>query len=111
MKTIVLTAFFLLELIAMFAFGYWGYHIAGTVKIIIAIVVPVCVMVIWGMVLAPKASYAVFSYPTRTGLKLVVFALAAAALYTSGQHAYGIAFLILSILIIVTVFINDWHKI
>lgn len=113
MKSIVLVVFFLLELIAIIAFGIWGYQIeAGSVvKIILAFAIPLIVIVLWGKFLAPKASNSIFSYPTRTALKLVVFVLASAAWYSAGHHTYGAAFLIISILIVGTVFINNWHKI
>jgi hypothetical protein len=112
MKSIVFGMFFLLELIAIAAFSYWGYGIkAGlVVKILLAIAMPLVVIVIWGLYLAPKASYPVFSYPVRTMLKLVVFVFASAALYTAGRHAYGAAYLILSILIVGTVFFMNWHN-
>ncbi|MBD3919280.1 YrdB family protein [Paenibacillus sp. PR3] len=113
MKSLVLTVFFLLELAAMIAFGYWGYHIetAGVVKVGLAIAVPLVVIVMWGMFLAPKASYPVFAYPTRSALKLLVFVLAFAALYASGQATYAVLFLVISVITVGTVFMKNWHHI
>ena len=71
----ILTAFFLLEILAMIAFGYYGYHIqSGTaVSIILAVALPLAVAILWGVFLSPKASLPVFSFPVRTALKFVVF--------------------------------------
>lgn len=112
MKPIVFGVFFLLELAAMIAFGYWGYQfeVAVVIKIILALAVPLVVIIVWGMYLAPKASRPIFSFPTRSALKLVVFVLASAALYAVGQHMYGILFFVISVFIVGTVFVKNWHN-
>ncbi|NOU63356.1 DUF2568 domain-containing protein [Paenibacillus sp. LMG 31461] len=110
---IILTAFFLLELGAMVAFGYWGYHIkAGSaVKIMLVIASPLVVAILWGVFLSPKASLSIFSFPFRTALKLVVFVVASAALYAAGRSVLGLAFLMLSLFIVAAVFILRLHKV
>ncbi|MEM5673313.1 YrdB family protein [Bacillus cereus] len=47
----VLTGFFLLELGAMAAFSYWGYHIktGAAVKIILAVATPLVIATLWGI--------------------------------------------------------------
>ncbi|MBM7568587.1 YrdB family protein [Paenibacillus sacheonensis] len=109
---LLLALFFLLELAAMAAFGYWGYRLdaAAALKVIAAIAILLAVIVLWGLFLAPKATLPVFSYPVRTALKFVVFAAASAALYAAGRHAIGIGFLAASILIIGAVFGLDLHE-
>lgn len=108
----VLAAFFVLELIAIVVFSYWGYRAdAGQpIDILLAIAIPLAVVVLWGMFLAPKASVPALSLPTRTALKFVVFALASAALYESGHHALGGGMLAISAVIVGTVFIFNLHK-
>lgn len=110
---IILTAFFLLELGAMVAFGYWGYHIkAGhAVKIILAIASPLVVAILWGVFLSPKALLSIFTFPFRTALKLVVFVVASAALYAAGRSVLGLVFLIISLFIVATVFILRLHEV
>ncbi|GLX71030.1 YrdB family protein [Paenibacillus glycanilyticus] len=113
MKAIILLIFFLLELGAMAAFGYGAYHIkAGAAfKIILAIASPVVVAIVWGLFLSPKASLPVFSFPVRTALKMVVFFLASASLYATGQTMLGLTFLIMSLLIVAAVFIFNLHEV
>lgn len=110
---LILTAFFLLELCAMVAFGYWGYHIQVGVflRIILAVAVPLIVAILWGMLLSPKASFPIFSYPVRNALKLIVFAGASAALYASGLGILGIIFLALSLLLAAAVFVLKLHEV
>ncbi|PJN89387.1 YrdB family protein [Bacillus sp. mrc49] len=109
----VLTGFFLLELGAMAAFSYWGYHIktGAAVSVILALATPVVIAVLWSMFLSPKASLPIFSFPIRTTLKLVVFIVASASLYASGQSTLAVIFLTVSLLIVAAVFILKLHKI
>ncbi|PAD65962.1 hypothetical protein CHH83_26480 [Bacillus sp. 7586-K] len=106
-KGSILTVLFLLEIDALVAFSYWGYQInaGGAVKIIMAVATPLVIAILWGVFLAPKASLPIISYPVRTALKLVVFVVASAALYTTGRIMLGALFLILSLLIVAAVFI------
>jgi hypothetical protein len=110
---IILTSFFLLELGAMVAFGYWGYHIkAGVaVKITLAVALPLVVTILWSVFLSPKALLPIFSFPNRTALKLVVFVVASAALYAAGRSVLGVTFLMISILIVAAVFILKLHEV
>ncbi|MFC4812902.1 YrdB family protein [Paenibacillus sp. GCM10023250] len=109
----ILTVFFLLELGAMVAFGYFGYHIkaGAAVKILLAAALPLAVAILWGVFLAPKAALPVFSFPVRTALKGIVFVLASAALYAADLSTLGFIFLLLSILLVAAVFIFDLHEV
>ncbi|WP_261381434.1 YrdB family protein [Paenibacillus cremeus] len=109
----VLTAFFLLELVAIFAYGYWGYHIqAGmSLKIILAIALPLFITILWGVFLSPKASLPIFSYRVRTALKLIVFVVASIALYATGRGVLGVTFLSLSLIFVASVFILKLHEV
>lgn len=107
---LALAVFFLLELGAFAAFGYWGYHVhSGAVGFLLAIVMPVALAVLWALFLAPKASLPVFSLRRRTGLKALVFVAAWAALYVAGCGTLAVVYLVLSILVVATVFIMDLH--
>jgi hypothetical protein len=89
-KHTVLAVYFLLELVSFVAFGYWGFHMnsVGTAaKIVIGLGAPLGIAILWGLFLSPKASLPVISMPVRPLFKLLVFALAAAALYASGQRS------------------------
>lgn len=111
-SSLILAAFFLLELVAFASFGYWGYH-AGAGKafgVLLAAAVPLAVAVLWGMFLSPKASVAAFAYSARTALKFIVFALASAALFASGHHALGAALLASSVVLVSAVFLLNLHK-
>jgi hypothetical protein len=56
MKAINLLLRFLLELAALVALGYWGYHAAaGVVGILLCIVAPLLFAVLWGLFAAHKA--------------------------------------------------------
>ncbi|TCM96378.1 uncharacterized protein DUF2568 [Paenibacillus sp. BK033] len=109
---ILLAAFFLLELAAFVVFGYWGYQLQSVkmISILLAVATPLVLAVLWGMFLSPKASVAIFTYPVRTALKLVVFLAASAALFTTGHEKLGLAFLIAAIVIIAAVFLVKLHK-
>ncbi|WP_340372633.1 YrdB family protein [Peribacillus sp. FSL E2-0218] len=109
----VLTGFFLLELAAMAAFSYWGYHIktGAAVSVILAFATPVVIAALWSMFLSPKAPLPIFSFSIRTTLKLVVFIVASASLYASGQSALAVIFLTMSLLIVAAVFILKLHKV
>ena len=110
----ILAVFFLLEIGALVAYGYYGYLIKSVttaVKIMVAIALPLAVAILWGMFLSPKASIPVFSYPVRTALKFVVFALASASLYAAGQRGLGLIFLIVSFLIVAAVFLLKLYEV
>ena len=60
-----LTLRFLLELAAIFAFGYWGYSLTGDgTRILLAILFPLLFAVLWGV-------FAVKGDPSRSGKTVV----------------------------------------
>src|SRR5690349_2602640 len=90
---------FLLELCALAALAFWGYH-AGTgwvARIGLAVGAPLLAAIVWGAFVAPKATIAVPG-PARLALELAVFGAAAAGLYAAGHPALawalGLAFAI-----------------
>lgn len=90
---------FFVEVAALLSFGYWGYHLdAGwMIRILTAIGLPVLVAIFWGMFVAPKASIPV-SPPVCAALQIIVFALAAAALYFSGRTEWALIFGIVALI-------------
>ncbi|MDQ1911097.1 DUF2568 domain-containing protein [Paenibacillus sp. GD4] len=90
---------FLLELCALAALGYWGFHTGQgfLLRLGLGLGSPLALAVLWGMFGSPNAAY-----PLHGGLhlllELVAFGSGAAALYAAGLPRlallYGAAFLI-----------------
>ncbi|MNH74833.1 hypothetical protein D3C87_648430 [compost metagenome] len=100
---------FLLELAALTAYGYWGFHTGNqaAVKVLLGLGTPIAAAVIWGLFGSPKASYP-FTGIAYFVLELAVFGLSAAALYASGKHKLA---LVLAILLIVNrIFMLIWKQ-
>lgn len=96
--TSMIHAFFLLlvflsEVAAIIAYGYWGFrfHSSTVIKWVLGIGIPVVVIVVWGLFLAPKASIEIPNV-LRIIMKVMVFGFAAAALYSAGRPKLAILF-------------------
>lgn len=78
--------------------GYWGYEIGGStvIKIVLAIGVPVVGFGFWGFV--DFRNMGKMSEPLRLLQELVISGLAAIALYSVGQHFFGWALGLISII-------------
>jgi len=89
---------FLLELCALAAFAWWGYHTGqgALAKIALAIGAPLVVAVIWGLFVAPRARFPVTPF-WRTLLAMAVFGAAAIALYATGQTTLAWVLLIAAV--------------
>ena len=90
-KTVNLALSFLLELYLLAAVGYWGFK-TGTgllPHILFGIGLPIGIIVLWGIFLAPASTR---KLPGVIGLilKLILFALASSALYSTGQTTLAI---------------------
>jgi len=90
---------FLLELCAIAALGYWGFHTGeGTfVKIGLGICAPLIAALIWGMFVSPRAAVPVHGI-WHLLLEFVVFGTAAAALYAAGHPSLSVAFLLAAVI-------------
>ncbi|WP_370094683.1 YrdB family protein [Streptacidiphilus sp. MAP12-20] len=82
---------FAVELVALGALAWWGFH-AGSgivVHLLLGLGAPALMAWTWGMIAAPRAKYRV---PLLLVLcyKVLVFALASAAVYVTGAHAFGL---------------------
>lgn len=97
-KGIVYSILFLLELGALAAFSYWGFKVDASkiVKLLLGIGTPIAVAIFWGAFIAPKAQFHL-SRLLLILLKIIVFGLAAAALYVSEQRTFAFAFAVVVI--------------
>lgn len=83
-KSLNLGLRFLLELSALAALGYWGWQLgnAGFTRVLLAAVTPLLAAGLWGRYVAPKASHRLED-PIRTGVEVIFFGGATAALASS----------------------------
>jgi hypothetical protein len=104
-SSVILLVFFLLELAALFSYGFWGFHLerGWIVKILFGIGTPLVVAVLWGMFVSPKATYPV-SIPLKILIQSAVFLGAAIALYSSGQRNAAILFANVALLEVLLVY-------
>lgn len=93
----VLALVFLDELLAMAAFGAWGFHVGGPMKVLLAAVLPVLAMLVWWAFGSPKAPYG--GPVRRPVIKAVVFGLASLALWDAGHPELAIGLLVFSVVI------------
>lgn len=84
---------FVIELIGVGAFAYWGWQTgsAGLGRIALAIGAPVAFIVVWAIVVAPNATNAL-AQPQRDIIGTALLLLAAGALAAAGQPAAGVVF-------------------
>ncbi len=86
---------FLLELLMLAAFGYWGFQ-TGTstlIRVVLGIGTPLLAIIIWGIYNAPRSARRLARNP-RLLLELFMFSLAALALAAAGQPAAALIFAI-----------------
>jgi Protein of unknown function (DUF2568) len=92
-RTVNLGLAFLLEVAALAAFCWWGFHVSGAtwLKVVLGIGAPVIAAIVWGLFAAPRAKYQLSTVSTFA-VKVIVFGGATAALIASGQLVLGIVF-------------------
>ena len=100
---------FVLELIALGAFAYWGATVGGGVGAVgLAIAAPLAAGILWGRFAAPRAPHRL-PLPLRVPFELATFALAALALLTvSSAVALAFASLVIANSLLLTVF-GQWE--
>jgi hypothetical protein len=86
---------FLVELVALGIFAWWGWEVDGTtpVRLLLAIGLPVAAAVVWGLFAAPTAKRG--TPVVRTIVKVLVFGLAGAALWSLGHPVLAVVFVVL----------------
>lgn len=91
----VLALVFVDELLAMAAFGVWGWQ--HEPRALLVWLLPGAAMTLWYAFASPKASYG--NAWVRPLTKVVVFGLASLALWDVGHEAWAIALLAFSIVV------------
>ena len=89
MTALVLALRFACELAVLVALAWWLWFVLG-------VVVALAVAVVWGVLIAPKASRRLPD-PARLVLELAIFALATVAYLAVGQPVVAVAFAILAV--------------
>ncbi|MBM0127151.1 YrdB family protein [Pimelobacter simplex] len=91
----VLALVFLDELLAMAAFGVWGWD--RSPRWLLVWLLPLAAMTVWFLFASPKARYG--DGLVRPLVKVVVFGLAALALWDAGHEAWAVALLVFSVVV------------
>lgn len=96
---------FILELVALFALGWWGWSLTdGWLRLIAAVAAPLVAAAIWGTFAVPDdpsrsgRAPVIVSGWVRLGLEIMVFALAVIGLATVGQSLLSVVFLVIVVL-------------
>ena len=92
---VVLSLVFLDELLAMVAFGVWGWQ--ASPAWLLVWLLPLLAMVAWFLVASPKAAYG--GPVARPVAKVLVFGLASLALWSAGHPAWAAALLVFSVVV------------
>ncbi|MEI7054701.1 YrdB family protein [Nocardioides sp. CCNWLW239] len=91
----VLILVFVDELVAIAAFGVWGWQ--HDPRWLLVWLLPVVAAVVWGMFASPKATRG--GPVVRPLVKVIVFGLASLALLDAGQPGWAIALLVFSVVV------------
>jgi hypothetical protein len=91
----VLGLVFLDELLAVAAFGIWGWQ--HDPRLVLVWLLPVAAMTVWWLFASPKAPYG--GLVVRPVAKVVVFGLATWALVDAGHPTWAWAFLAFSVVV------------
>ncbi|HEY4570046.1 MAG TPA: YrdB family protein [Kribbella sp.] len=85
---------FVVELVALGIFAWWGWSAADStvLRLVLAVGLPLLAAVLWGLYAAPTAKRGT---PTiRWVVKIVVFGLAGAALWSLGHPLLAVVFVV-----------------
>lgn len=108
LKLINMGIAFFLEIAMLVAFGMWGFHMKEVVmRWLVGIGLPVVIMIAWGIWMAPNASQRI-SWPWQPLIAVLLFLLAAVALWASGHKTSSVVMAIVTIINTVGVFL--WHQ-
>lgn len=91
----VLGLVFVDELAVMLAFGVWGWRVGGGLHWLLVVLAPLLAMTAWFFLASPKAPYG--GTVVRPAVKVVVFGLGTAALWSIGETAWALALLVGSV--------------
>jgi Na+-transporting NADH:ubiquinone oxidoreductase subunit NqrE len=93
LKVANLALSFFLELCMVLAYGYWGFTTGSRLimQLLLGIGVPLIVIVIWGIFLAP-ASKQRLQGVSHWSLEIILFVAAIVALFVAGQPSWATVF-------------------
>lgn len=91
----VLALVFVDELLAMAAFGVWGWD--HDPRALLVWLLPGAAMTLWYVFASPRAAYG--GAGVRPAAKVVVFGLASLALWDVGHEAWAVALLVFSVVV------------
>lgn len=99
MSEVAVILAFLLEAFAVGAYSYAGFYLPVGVglRLILGIVLPVGVMLFWGIFMAPKSKRRI-ALPLYRIVKMIIFGIAALLLLSIGKGVAAGIFLIVAIL-------------
>jgi hypothetical protein len=97
MRALNLGLRFALELCALAALAYGGWHVPGPIwsRILLAVAFPLLAAIVWGRWVAPKASHPLPD-PQRLLPEWLVFGAATAALAATGRYVPAIVLAVLA---------------
>lgn len=97
LKKLNIIVSFLLEMAMLLALGYWGFRTGQGLwlKLLLGIGVPLAVIIVWGLFLAPKAANRVGS-TLGVAMSLGLFYLSAAALLLAKQPVLAVVILVVA---------------
>jgi len=100
---------FLLELSMLAAVAYWGFRAnpGWALKIIFGIGLPSLIAVLWGLFIAPKATYPLRGI-SRLVLELILLGSGAAALFATGRA--DLAWIYIVVLVFNEVLLFVWKQ-
>lgn len=109
LKSINVTARFLLEICVLISVGYWGFNTAPGwfLKTLLGIGAPLLITIIWSMFGAPKAAYHLTGF-SMLALEVIVFGLGVAALIATKN--YSLAWGFAAIVIINRILMFVWRQ-
>jgi len=83
---------FLLELSALAALAYWGFHAtAGPWRYVVAVVAPLTFAAAWGLFASPKARFK-RKLGGQLAIEAVLFGIVTVALVAAGRAGLAVAF-------------------
>jgi hypothetical protein len=109
MRTLNLVLRFVLEIVVLIALVMWGLSVSDEliVDIVLGLAAPAVVIVVWGLIVAPKASRRLPD-PQRLIVEIVVFATGVLAFLAAGQPILAILLAAASALSLWLMF--DWGQ-
>jgi hypothetical protein len=92
----VLALVFVDELLAMAAYGVWGWQV-GSPRTVLVVVLPLAAMTAWWLFASPHAAYG--DHGVREVVKVLVLGPASIALWSAGHHGWALALLAFSVVV------------